>query len=58
VTRQLAGGERVRPKTQQAVRTVYLVPFLARELAAHRLAALHSDEDDFVFGDGLGGPWT
>jgi hypothetical protein len=30
VTRQLANGERVRPKTPQAVRTVYLAPFLSR----------------------------
>jgi len=51
VTKQLdrKTGERVEPKTAQAVRDVVLMPALAAILRRHKAASGHSQERDFVF---------
>ena len=47
-------GERVDPKTPQAIRDVVLMPALARLLRQHRLASPHSRPSDLVFASALG----
>lgn len=42
-------GERVEPKTEQAVRDVVLMPALARTLREHRLRSRFARDDDLVF---------
>lgn len=55
VRRQLdRTGERVEPKTGQAVRDVVLMPALARTLREHRLRSPHSGEEDLVFPSAVG----
>jgi integrase len=49
-------GQRVRPKTDEAVRDVMLLGALAGVLRAHKLASSHSGPDDFVFASEMGTP--
>lgn len=57
VSRQLSvRGQRVAPKTPQAVRSVVLMPSLARLLREHRAASAFSQGADFVFSSATGGP--
>jgi integrase len=49
-------GQRVKPKTPQAVRSVVLMPALARILLEHRLASPFKAEDDPVFASSVGTP--
>lgn len=55
VRRQLnRSGQRVEPKTPQAVRDVVLMPALARVLREHRLQSAHTQPDDLVFASSEG----
>ncbi len=55
VRRQLSrSGERVDPKTRQAVRDVVLMPALARLLREHRLRSPFARDSDFVFASSTG----
>jgi integrase len=47
----------VEPKTTQAIREVVLAPSLGRSLREHRLASLHSRDDDPVFANAAGRPF-
>lgn len=48
------GGERVEPKTSQAIRDVILMPALGRILREHRLRSPHSSDADFIFASAEG----
>lgn len=47
-------GERVEPKTAQAIRDVVLMPALGRILREHRLRSPHSGDGDFIFASAEG----
>ncbi|MBA2643147.1 MAG: site-specific integrase [Actinobacteria bacterium] len=47
-------GQRVAPKTPQAMRDVVLMPALGRLIREHRLASRHSRPRDLVFASALG----
>ena len=49
-------GQRVEPKTPQAIRDVVLMPGLGRMLLEHKLASSHSQPSDFVFATAKGTP--
>lgn len=50
-------GERVKPKTPQAVRDVVLMPALGKILVEHRLASPFSRDENFVFASAAGTPF-
>lgn len=55
VRRQLdRAGDRVEPKTGQAVRDVVLMPALARVLKEHRLRSRFASDEDLVFASSIG----
>ena len=57
VRRQLdRDGERVKPKTPQAIREVVLMPALARIVREHQLQSQFEDDDDPVFASAVGTP--
>ena len=57
VRKQLDGkGNRVDPKTPQAIRDVVMMPSLAKVLREHKLASLYKRPTDFVFASATGGP--
>lgn len=51
-------GNRVEPKTPQAIRSIILMPALAKLLREHRLASPFSHEHDLVFASEVGSPLT
>lgn len=56
VRRQLdRRGERVEPKTDQAVREVVLIPALGRTLREHKLRSPFARDEDFMFASSGGG---
>ena len=59
IRKQLARGERVEPKTPQAIRDVIIAPSLVRLLREHKVSSPYSQPSDFVFasltGTGLDG---
>lgn len=56
IRRRVRDGEVGATKSRQGRREVPIAPALARELAAHRLAAPWSADDDYVFSAEAGGP--
>jgi len=49
-------GQRLRPKTRNAIRDVVLMPALAELLAAHRRASEYASAGDYVFASRVGTP--
>lgn len=59
ITRQLDDrGRRVKLKTPESVRTVFLMDSLVKALKRHRLASAYSADSDFVFPRDDGSPTT
>lgn len=57
VRQRLRAGRVDAPKTAASLRTIPIGPQMARDLAAHRMASRHSQDDDFVFATRTGSAW-